>query len=52
MTEAIREGLSERKVEKDIVESDEEEEAPKRSRRKLKAKVASDEEDEADLDNE
>jgi small subunit ribosomal protein S2 len=48
MTEAIREGLSERKVEKDTVESEEEEEAPKRSRRKAKAKVASDDEDEDD----
>ncbi len=52
MTDAIREGLSERKVEKDIVESDEEDEAPKRSRRKMKAKVADGDEDEADLDNE
>jgi small subunit ribosomal protein S2 len=51
MTEAIREGLSERKVEKDVVEADEEDEAPKRSRRKVKAKVA-DDDDEADLDNE
>jgi small subunit ribosomal protein S2 len=51
MTEAIREGLSERKVEKDIVESDEEDETPKRSRRKPKVKVA-DEEEDADLDNE
>jgi small subunit ribosomal protein S2 len=51
MTEAIREGLSERKVEKDVVEADEEDEAPKRSRRKMKAKVADDDED-ADLDNE
>jgi small subunit ribosomal protein S2 len=52
MTEAIREGLSERKVEKDIVESDEEDEAPKRSRRKMKSKVADEDEDEAELDNE
>jgi small subunit ribosomal protein S2 len=52
MTDAIREGLSERKVEKDIVESDEEDEAPRRSRRKIKAKVADDDEDGADLDNE
>jgi small subunit ribosomal protein S2 len=51
MTEAIREGLSERKVEKDVVEADEEDEAPKRSRRKVRAKVADDEE-EAELDNE
>jgi small subunit ribosomal protein S2 len=48
MTDAIREGLSERKVEKDVVEADEEDEAPKRSRRKIRAKVA--EEEEADLD--
>jgi len=52
MTEAIREGLSERKVEKEIVESDEEDEAPKRSRRKSKAKVATDDEDDDDSDNE
>jgi small subunit ribosomal protein S2 len=52
MTDAIREGLSERKVEKDIVESDEEDEAPRRSRRKIKTKVAEDDEDGADLDNE
>jgi small subunit ribosomal protein S2 len=51
MTEAIREGLSERKVEKDVVEADEEDEAPKRSRRKIKAKVADEDDDEADLDN-
>ena len=52
MTEAIREGLSERKVEKDVVEADEEEEAPKRSRRKIKAKVADEDEDEAESDKE
>lgn len=50
MTDAIREGLSERKVEKDVVEADEEDEAPKRSRRKMKAKVAEEDDDEADLD--
>jgi len=52
MTDAIREGLSERKVEKDIVEADEEDEAPKRSRRKMKTRVAEENDDEADLDNE
>jgi small subunit ribosomal protein S2 len=52
MTEAIREGLSERKVEKDSVESEEEDEAPKRSRRKAKSKVTSDDEDDEDFDNE
>ena len=56
MTEAIREGLSERKVEKEIVEADdEEEEAPKRSRRKIKSKVPKEmeeEEDDDDLDEE
>ena len=55
MTEAIREGLSERKVEKEIVEADEEEEeAPKRSRRKVKSKVPKEmeEEDDDDLDEE
>ncbi|HSH19145.1 MAG TPA: 30S ribosomal protein S2 [Draconibacterium sp.] len=51
MTEAIREGLSERKFEKEVVESDEEtDEAPKRSRKKVKAKVARNEEEEADSD--
>jgi len=50
MTDAIREGLSERKVEKDVVEADEEDEAPKRSRRKIKAKVAEEDDDEADLE--
>ncbi len=52
MTDAIREGLSERKVEKDVVESEEEDEAPKRSRRKAKSKVTSDDEDDEDFDNE
>jgi small subunit ribosomal protein S2 len=52
MTDAIREGLNERKVEKDVVEADEEEEAPKRSRRKMKARVAEGNDDEADHDNE
>jgi small subunit ribosomal protein S2 len=52
MTEAIREGLSERKVEKDIVESDEEDEAPRKPRRKMRAKVTKDDGDEADSDNE
>ena len=50
MTDAIREGLSERKVEKDVVEADEEEEAPKRSRRKIKARVAEEEDEDSDLD--
>lgn len=50
MTDAIREGLSERKVEKDVVEADEEDEAPKKSRRKMKTRVAEEEDDEADLD--
>jgi small subunit ribosomal protein S2 len=52
MTDAIREGLNERKVEKDVVEADEEDEAPKRSRRKMKARVAEGNDDEADQDNE
>ena len=51
MTDAIREGLSERKVEKDVVEADEEDEAPKRSRRKMKARIAEGNDDEADQDN-
>jgi small subunit ribosomal protein S2 len=51
MTDAIREGLSERKVEKDVVEADEEDEAPKRSRRKMKARIAEGHDDEADQDN-
>ncbi|MDO8951493.1 MAG: 30S ribosomal protein S2 [Draconibacterium sp.] len=51
MTDAIREGLSERKVEKDVVEADEEDEAPRRSRRKMKARVAEGNDDEADQDN-
>ncbi|TNF39531.1 MAG: 30S ribosomal protein S2 [Bacteroidetes bacterium] len=50
MTDAIREGLSERKVEKDVVDADEEEETPKRSRRKLKTRVADEEEGDVDLD--
>ena len=50
MTDAIREGLSERKVEKDVVEADEEEEAPRKSRRKMKTRVAEEEDDDADLD--
>lgn len=50
MTDAIREGLSERKVEKDVVEADEEDEAPKKSRRKMKTRVAEEDDDEADLD--
>jgi small subunit ribosomal protein S2 len=50
MTDAIREGLSERKVEKDVVEADEEDEAPKRSRRKIKTKVSEDEDSDNDLD--
>jgi small subunit ribosomal protein S2 len=50
MTDAIREGLSERKVEKDVVEADEEEEAPKRSRRKMKTRIAEDEDSDLDLD--
>ncbi|HSM49076.1 MAG TPA: 30S ribosomal protein S2 [Draconibacterium sp.] len=50
MTDAIREGLGERKVEKDVVEADEEEEAPKRSRRKIKSRVAEEEDADADLD--
>jgi small subunit ribosomal protein S2 len=49
MTEAIREGLSERKFEKDVTDSDDEvEEAPKRSRKKVKAKVSREEEEEDD----
>jgi small subunit ribosomal protein S2 len=51
MTDAIREGLNERKVEKDVVEADEEDEAPKRSRRKMKVRVAEENDDEADQDN-
>jgi small subunit ribosomal protein S2 len=50
MTDAIREGLSERKVEKDVIEADEEEETPKRSRRKLKARVTDEEDGDVDLD--
>ncbi len=50
MTDAIREGLNERKVEKDVVEADEEDEAPKRSRRKMKVRVAEENDDEADQD--
>jgi len=51
MTEAIREGLSERRVEKDVVEADQEEEAPRRSRRKIKTRVAEEVEDtDPDLD--
>ncbi len=50
MTDAIREGLSERKVEKDVVEADEEEEAPRKPRRKMKTRVAEEEDDDADLD--
>ncbi len=49
MAEAIREGLSERKVEKDVVDADEEEETPKRTRRKVKANIAI--EDDEDFDN-
>lgn len=52
MTDAIREGLNERKVEKDVVEADEEDEAPKRSRRKTRSRFAGGNEDEADQDNE
>jgi len=52
MTDAIREGLNERKVEKDVVEADEEDEAPKRSRRKTRSRFADVNEDEADHDNE
>jgi small subunit ribosomal protein S2 len=53
MTDAIREGLSERKVEKDSTETEEEEETPKKTRRKSKIRVAEeDEEDDIDLDNE
>ncbi|HSO86655.1 MAG TPA: 30S ribosomal protein S2 [Draconibacterium sp.] len=52
MTDAIREGLSERKVEKDVVEADEEDETPKRSRRKIKAKVVDEDDDDAGLDKE
>ncbi len=51
MTEAIREGLSERKYEKDTVESDEEEEAPRKPRRKLRTKVAESDDTEAGSDN-
>lgn len=50
MTDAIREGLSERKVEKDVVEAEEEEEAPRKPRRKMKTRVAEEEDDDADLD--
>jgi len=51
MTEAIREGLSERRVEKDVVEADQEEEAPRRSRRKIKTRGAEEVEDtDPDLD--
>jgi len=52
MCDAIREGLNERKAEKDTVEADEEEEAPKKSRKRAKAEVIVDEdEDEEDDDN-
>jgi len=51
MTEAIREGLSERRVEKDVVEADQEEEATRRSRRKIKTRGAEEVEDtDPDLD--
>ena len=53
MTDAIREGLSERKFEKEVVESDEENtDAPKKPRKKRKAKVADKEEKEAETDEE
>ena len=53
MTDAIREGLSERKIEKDSIEPEEEDEAPKKTRRKSKIRVAEEEDDEEiDLDNE
>jgi small subunit ribosomal protein S2 len=48
MTDAIREGLNERKVEKDVVEADEEDEAPKRSRRKTRSRFAEGNEGEAE----
>ncbi len=51
MTDAIREGLSERKLEKDTVEPEEEEEAPKKTRKKSRIRVAEEEED-IDSDNE
>jgi small subunit ribosomal protein S2 len=54
MTEAIREGLNERKYEKDTVEPDEEEdEAPRKPRRKTRVKTveaASDDDDNTDED--
>jgi small subunit ribosomal protein S2 len=50
MTDAIREGLSERKVEKDVAEADEEEETPKRTRRKIKARIEEDDDSDLDLD--
>ena len=53
MTEAVREGLTERKFEKEVVESDAPaEEAPKKPRRKMRAKVAAKQENEADSDKE
>ena len=54
MTEAIREGLSERKFEKEVVDSDNDsdDEAPKKPRRKTRAKVTKEIDNEDDADDE
>ncbi len=50
MCDAIREGLNERKAEKDTSESDEEDEAPKKSKRKVKKEVTVDKNNDEDVD--
>ena len=50
MCDAIREGLNERKAEKDTMDSDEEEKAPKKSKKKAKEEVIVDEDEDEDND--
>ena len=55
MTEAVREGLTERKFEKEVVEADNtenqsENEAPKKPRRKVRAKVTRESENKAEAE--
>jgi small subunit ribosomal protein S2 len=54
MCDAIREGLSERKVDKDTVETEEDEDIPvqKKPRRKLKTRVVEEEDDDVEVEAE
>ncbi len=52
MCDAIREGLSERKLDKDTVETEEEEDVPvqRKPRKKIRSRVVEDEEEDIDVD--